>query len=101
MSIAWMDFINKNNVFTKFSLASAYPEWYNANCAIWQRNKIMHIARVPLRQLHDNLRLAIPGWFCEQLGLRAGDYVDLVQDNGDVKLRFVKVEPPVKMEAAE
>jgi hypothetical protein len=48
----------------------------------------------------NKLRIALPTKFCKELGLRPGDYVDLVQDNGDVKLRFVKVEPPTEATAA-
>jgi hypothetical protein len=49
----------------------------------------------------NKLRIALPTKFCEEQGLRAGDYVDLVQNNGDVKLRFVKVEAPAELAAAE
>jgi bifunctional DNA-binding transcriptional regulator/antitoxin component of YhaV-PrlF toxin-antitoxin module len=59
----------------------------------------MQIARVPLRKINEALRITLPLKLTRELGLRAGDYVDLVQDSDDVRLRFVKVEPP--MEAAE
>jgi AbrB family looped-hinge helix DNA binding protein len=48
----------------------------------------------------NKLRIALPTKFCEELGLRAGDYVDLIKDNGDVKLKFVRVEPPAELETA-
>jgi len=55
----------------------------------------MQIARIPLRKINETLRVSLPHEFVRELGLRAGDYVDLVQDNGSVKLKFVKVEPPM------
>jgi hypothetical protein len=65
----------------------------------------MQVMRIPLRKLNSNLRITLPRSFTRELGLTAGDYVDLVQDNGNFKLRFVKVEPPSvsveQMELAE
>jgi anaerobic selenocysteine-containing dehydrogenase len=58
---------------------------------------VMQIARVPLRRINETLRLSLPHKLVQELGLRAGDYVDLVRDNGTVKLMFVKVEPPMEM----
>jgi anaerobic selenocysteine-containing dehydrogenase len=55
----------------------------------------MQIARIPLRKINETLRVTLPHKLVRELGLRAGDYVDLVQDNGSVKLMFVKVEPPL------
>jgi anaerobic selenocysteine-containing dehydrogenase len=63
-----------------------------------QRKTVMHIARVPLRRINDTLRVTLPPKFVRELGLSAGDYVDLFRDNGSLKLRFVKVEPLVVQE---
>ena len=60
----------------------------------------MQIARVPLRKINDTLRLSLPIQWVRELGLTPYDAVDLVRDNGDVKLKFVKVEPPAAMEPA-
>jgi hypothetical protein len=57
----------------------------------------MQVMRIPLRKLHDKLRIALPAEFVRAQGLRPGDYVDLVQDDGNMKLRFVKVEPPLEL----
>jgi bifunctional DNA-binding transcriptional regulator/antitoxin component of YhaV-PrlF toxin-antitoxin module len=57
----------------------------------------MQIARIPLRKINEALRITLPLKLTRELGLRAGDYVDLVQDNGSVKLAFVKVEPPAAL----
>jgi anaerobic selenocysteine-containing dehydrogenase len=61
----------------------------------------MQIARVPLRKINETLRVTLPHKLVRELGLRAGDYVDLVQDNGSVKLMFVKVEPLVVQDEME
>jgi hypothetical protein len=53
----------------------------------------MQAIRVPLRKLHDYLRLSLPVEFCEANGLRPGDYADIVQEDGEFKLRFVKIKP--------
>jgi hypothetical protein len=53
----------------------------------------MQAIRVPLRRLHDYLRLSLPVEFCEANGLHPGDYADIVPDNGEFKLRFVKIKP--------
>jgi hypothetical protein len=54
----------------------------------------MQIARIPLRKINETLRVTLPHKLVRELGLRAGDYVDLVQSDSDVRLKFVKVEPP-------
>jgi hypothetical protein len=61
----------------------------------------MSVTRVPLRKLNGILRLALPARLIKELGLRPGDYVDLVQDDGDVRLRFVKVASPAELNRAE
>jgi hypothetical protein len=53
----------------------------------------MQAIRVPLRKLHDYLRLSLPVEFCEANGLRPGDYADIVPEDGEFKLRFVKIKP--------
>jgi hypothetical protein len=60
----------------------------------------MQIARVPLRKINETLRIGLPPEFVRARGLRAGDYVDLVQEDGKetVRLRFVKVEPPLELQ---
>jgi hypothetical protein len=62
----------------------------------------MPVTRIALRDQYpgNKLRIALPTKFCKELGLRAGDYVDLIQNNSDVRLRFVKVEPPTELEVA-
>ena len=60
----------------------------------------MQIARIPLRKINETLRVTLPHKLVRELGLRAGDYVDLVQNDSDVRLKFVKVEPPAEMEPA-
>ena len=61
----------------------------------------MAVTRIALRHMIGNkLRIALPTKFCEELGLRAGDYVDLIREDNNVRLRFVKVEPPAALEAA-
>ena len=60
----------------------------------------MHVIRIPLRRMHNYLRLALPVEFCETQGLHPGDYADIVPDNGTFKLRFVKVEQPAELETA-
>jgi hypothetical protein len=57
----------------------------------------MQIARVPLRKINDTLRLSLPIQWVRELGLTPYDAVDLLRDNGDVKLKFVKVEPPTEL----
>ena len=60
----------------------------------------MKVMRIPLRAMHDYLRIALPAGFCRAQGLHPGDYVDIVpDDNGDFKMRFVKVEQPAVLEA--
>jgi hypothetical protein len=63
----------------------------------WQRIAVMQVIRVPLRRLHNYLRLSLPVEFCKAQGLHEGDYADIVPDNGAFKLRFVKVEQPAEM----
>jgi hypothetical protein len=57
------------------------------------KDNTMQAIRVPLRRLHDYLRLSLPVEFCEANGLHPGDYADIVPDNGEFKLRFVKIKP--------
>jgi hypothetical protein len=58
----------------------------------------MQVTRIALRSLYpDKLRIGLPVAFIEKMGLRAGDYVDLIQENGDVRLRFIKVDPPAEL----
>jgi hypothetical protein len=59
----------------------------------------MQIARVPLRRINDTLRLSLPIQWVRELGLTAYDSVDLIKENGNVQLRFVRVEPPAELEA--
>jgi AbrB family looped-hinge helix DNA binding protein len=54
---------------------------------------------MPLRKINDDLRITVPRALRQELGLRPGDYVDWVRENGNVKLKFVKVEPPAVLEA--
>ena len=60
----------------------------------------MQVVRVPLRKLNETLRIAVPRDFVHEMGLRAGDYVDWVREHDNVRLKFVKVEPPAALEAA-
>jgi hypothetical protein len=56
----------------------------------------MQILRAPLRRINEALRFSFPPKMCRERGLRAGDYVYLFEDeNGDIKLKFLKVPPPV------
>jgi hypothetical protein len=50
--------------------------------------------------LNETLRIAVPRDFVHEMGLRAGDYVDWVREHDNVRLKFVKVEPPAALEAA-
>jgi AbrB family looped-hinge helix DNA binding protein len=52
---------------------------------------------MPLRKINDDLRITVPRALRQELGLRPGDYVDWVRENGNVKLKFVKVEPPAEL----
>jgi hypothetical protein len=54
----------------------------------------MQVVRVPLRKLNGRLRIALPDEVIESFRLTAYDSVDLIQENGGVRLRFVKVAPP-------
>jgi anaerobic selenocysteine-containing dehydrogenase len=60
----------------------------------------MQIARIPLRKINATLRVSLPHKLVRELGLRAGDYVDLVQDNGSVKLEFLRVPSRAELEEA-
>jgi bifunctional DNA-binding transcriptional regulator/antitoxin component of YhaV-PrlF toxin-antitoxin module len=61
----------------------------------------MQIARVPLRKINEALRITLPLKLTRELGLKAGDYVDLVQEDGGMKLRFLRVKTPAELEAVE
>jgi hypothetical protein len=62
----------------------------------------MQVVRVPLRKLNGRLRIAVPDLLIEGFGLTVYDSVDVIKDDGDVvRLKFVKVEPPMAMEPAE
>jgi hypothetical protein len=62
----------------------------------------MKITRLALRRYNTTLHFSFPPKFVREMGLRAGDYVDLIQtDSNGVKLRFVKIEPPHQLEEAE
>jgi hypothetical protein len=57
----------------------------------------MQVVRVPLRKLNRRLRIALPDEVIESFSLNPGDYVDLIKENGNVMLRFVKVPPPAEL----
>jgi hypothetical protein len=60
----------------------------------------MQITRVPLRQINAALRLTLPLYLSRKLKLTAWDSADVIEeDNGDVRLRFVKVASPAALEA--
>ena len=60
----------------------------------------MQIVRIPLRKINETLRVTLPHKLVRELGLRAGDYVDLVQDNDSVKLEFLRVPSRAELEEA-
>jgi hypothetical protein len=57
----------------------------------------MHIARIPLRRINGTLRLSFPPQWVRELRLTPYDAVDLIKENGEVRLRFVKVAPPAEL----
>jgi bifunctional DNA-binding transcriptional regulator/antitoxin component of YhaV-PrlF toxin-antitoxin module len=61
---------------------------------------VMQIVRIPLRKINETLRVTLPHKLVRELGLRAGDYVDLVQDNDSVKLEFLRVPSRAELEEA-
>jgi hypothetical protein len=61
----------------------------------------MFIGRVPLRRINSALRITLPVHFTRKLGLKADDYADLYQEDGVVRMRFVKVKTPAEFEEVE
>jgi hypothetical protein len=54
----------------------------------------MQVVRVHLRKLNGRLRIALPDEVIESFKLTAYDSVDLIKENDNVRLRFVKVPLP-------
>jgi hypothetical protein len=47
------------------------------------------------------MRITLPINYTRKLGLRPGDFADLYQEDGIVKLKFVRVKTPAELEAVK